>query len=554
MKKHAKKRGASTKAKVIAALICLLFIMAFTRYFFNMTSFGLVVEEEVWNSCDDISSVAQGRWLFSEGTRLEGETLSSLSLDTVTDSEGTQATALTEITVLNITTPPTPEPTTPLKIEGTVMSNDKGVVMLRGFGRLHDVDDPAGWWAASGESFLANREQSNMSIVRDKIVENLVAMRSWGANMLRIHIAYDWWWQNTVNPSVDIGAEHPNVNISYRAYLKTLIQEAQLQGVYIVICPYYVKAYSDNGNTAPPIPSLIPDEQLAVVNGIYSGDATLLESWRRWWTSIGSELGIYDNVLFETWNEPMWDWQTPRAKVVAEWNEFSIEAYKTVRSVTNNVLIFAFDGGTVPGFDDELQDIPVFCDQLEGELGQAPTNISFDFHAYRFTWNLGWATDYATLRTQLMSSKFIGAVRSRNLHVGCYEMGGSTSNVNQTTEYDWFYNFLKICNEEKIPYNAYFWAPRIGLSPSLNLIDGGASDWWLEGQIAPTPTVYGQAFIDLAKKFSILSPSAEAPGVPTEPQPEGPAVVSELPSEALLLVLVLLGGGTLGLAILTKRR
>ncbi|MCJ7632357.1 hypothetical protein MUP77_08185, partial [Candidatus Bathyarchaeota archaeon] len=112
-----------------------------------------------------------------------------------------------------------------LHTEGEKIFNAlKEEIFLKGIGRLHDMDDPRGWWSGPGEDFSNGRFEANRELVIQRIDANLQAMKSWGANLLRIHVAVNWWWRDNINPA---DYETPNTPIlSYQDYIELLIERA----------------------------------------------------------------------------------------------------------------------------------------------------------------------------------------------------------------------------------------------------------------------------------------------------------------------------------------
>jgi len=404
---------------------------------------------------------------------------------------------------------------TPLMISGHKMYNSYGEIVLRGFGRLHDMDDASGWWSGAGEPFLAHRWESNMATVADRVQQNLVAMRSWGANMIRLHISFGWWWNDIVNPAQDYGQAQANYDLSYRNYLKLVINEAMEQGFYVVICPYCVDLYETEGTSLP-----IPLRESSFVDSFMTSiapDTTNIIPWKMWWDSISSELGVYPNVIFETWNEPLGG-ATP-INIKSQWRIFEIEMYKTVRENCNNVILFTEEEGTVPNWSDELTWVPLFYDLLKADIGGEPINISFDFHCYRFNWNLGWATTNATVRTQMMSQNMLGGTRSNgyDLHVGSYEMGCALSSSNMDNEMGWYTGILKVFNEEGVPYNSYFWYPmRSDIVPVLSMIQDPTDAWWASGAESPRPSISGQVYINTAIEWGAIPSGGDDSVIPDD--------------------------------------
>ena len=399
------------------------------------------------------------------------------------------------VTIHNIGTIDTSTPSSmALTAVGHEFYNGDGVkVFLRGVGVAYQNNDARGWWSGPGESYYTGRWETNLTLLAERIDANLAALKSWGGNVIRVFPAVNWWWIDNINPYERYG-EGPDQDMSYRDYFELLVQRAELQGVYVIFCPYELVSYQEDyvGFGGLPVQGGPDSRGKAVLDAIYSGDPTYTEPMRRWWQSVAGRLGKYSNVIFEIWNEP-------DEVNKANWFNHQIEMYKTIRQSTSNVVLFMWRMGAVPGWQEELSWIPDFHNQLRTNLASEPVNVGYDFHAYRYVWNLQWGTDYSSVYGQLTSANWIPQTRSGGVDVPvlCGETGIGLDVSNLSAETGWWNGLLRSFNELDVGYLAYYWIPAdLGWEPEQGMFVADSANYWPEGQLAPTPSVAGDIFLD----------------------------------------------------------
>lgn len=122
----------------------------------------------------------------------------------------------------------------------------------------------------------------------------LDVMKSWGINCLRLYTRIEWWKNNTM-------ANTPTGTMPHRDVVKTVIEKAAERGIYVIYCPRCV----GHPNTDPlPFPPHTADTD------VISSEQDFVD----YWVTVIQELGVYNNVIWDIWNEPHGD-----AAAKADW-------------------------------------------------------------------------------------------------------------------------------------------------------------------------------------------------------------------------------------------
>ena len=103
---------------------------------------------------------------------------------------------------------------------------------LRGIGRTGDLHSASGMWSGPGDQ-VANWGQKWLPI-SSNIPDMEATLQSyrdyWKVNMIRILIPVNWWWMdNLVSTQFQPGP--PQITISYRSYIQTLVEKAANYGI-----------------------------------------------------------------------------------------------------------------------------------------------------------------------------------------------------------------------------------------------------------------------------------------------------------------------------------
>lgn len=380
-------------------------------------------------------------------------------------------------------------------------------VYIRGIGRAGDIDSITGNWGGEGEAiFSYSYKWRTLTDLTSRIDQTFQCMRDvWHVNAIRAFVDVNWWWQDTINPSQAYG-QGPNQLLSNRAYWELVLQRAQQAGIYVIFCPaqvfdfYTAESYGNSGGQ----PTALTAEGSAYMATI---DPNEMQAWRLWWTSVVNRLGQYPNVIWDLWNEP----DSPTVK--ANYFNYMIEMYKTIRGLGNNNLILVqWHQCVVPNYSDELTWIPDFQTQLTSAIGTTPVNVVYSTHAYRYHWNYNWKVSYTDLLAQFQTQNMIGCTRSGGIDVPVLisetGVGLDLTETALSDELTWWASLLNVCNDLDIGIVGYYWTPHLGWSPDEAFVEGA----WAAGQASPTPTTAGQLFIDAASStYVTLSVSIQSP-------------------------------------------
>ncbi|MCW3984474.1 MAG: glycoside hydrolase family 5 protein [Candidatus Bathyarchaeota archaeon] len=392
------------------------------------------------------------------------------------------------------------------------------VVYLRGIGRSGDLQSPSGMWSEPGEQvFSWDQKWRPIEENLHKMDATLQCYRDyWHVNMIRIFIPVDWWWTDNISRAT-YEPEAANITISYRHYLETLVQEAAKYGIYVDLCPYsavngYLFSRTFEGEPGTWVPNTASYQFIQTVTS--DAGRNEMEFWRLWWGSVVERLGGYRNVIFELWNEP--------GDNKTAFFSYMIEAYKTIRNLGNQNLVFMqWEVGIVPGWQ-SLTWAPELFSQLKNATSKAPLNVAFTTHTYMHSPypNLQWAHNYEEVKRQLNAPDMVPQTRNINCTVPLVfnemgvldadfiynywasveeRFGGGNLTLAQrrAREYSFWTAILQNAKDLGIGVCAYYW-----MQDSVSVAYGYAgealvsSDVWTGG--SPTPNFAGKTFIETA--------------------------------------------------------
>ncbi len=435
-------------------------------------------------------------------------------------------------TVVQAQTQPLTQPVlSPLHTSGhKILDANGNEVYLRGVGRGGDTDSLSGIWTGKGDPVFnyAFKWQTDIPTLTKKMDETFTAYREyWHINYVRLFIAVDWWWTDTVNPAQSYG-QGPNQVMSYRNYLELLAQRAQANGIYVDFTPYIVSNYYVGANAYDGIPGSLGATSANFMRGI---NADEMQAWRMWWTSVVNRLGKYSNVWFEMWNEPEANKQP--------YFNYMIEMYKTIRGLgSKNLILMQWNMGLTPTWH-ELEWVREIHTQLRNSIGSEPENVVYTTHPYRHAPypNIQWKYTYNDVKAQLLSPNIVPATRSNGIDVPLLfnEMGimedvsiynheawgiqaetGLSWEQRRENEYIFFDSILKVAYELGIGVSDYFWM-QIGAWPYSEAMIS-SDPFWRADAPSPTPSRSGQIYID-----NYVAPPTPPPTPAPTPQPATPA-------------------------------
>jgi hypothetical protein len=181
---------------------------------------------------------------------------------------------------------PTPDPTPkPDVLEGmglhrvgNQLLNVSGEsITLRGVNYPDWADQAGGLWIGQGEILW----QKNSTYRSSAVADNLNMMASWGCNVVRLHLAIEYWLNNTSN---------------FRSNLKDMISLARERGIYVIIEFYSNMGWPNEQHFPLPYGNYIPD-------GIFRTQMPNLQAFVNLWANIAAELKSCDNLIIEPYTE-----------------------------------------------------------------------------------------------------------------------------------------------------------------------------------------------------------------------------------------------------------
>jgi len=391
-----------------------------------------------------------------------------------------------------------------LHVEGRYIKDNFGnIIMLRGINKVEFCDDPDGIWM--GSTMWSD----------NNVKAELDAMKSWGVNVIRAHFSVELW-------KYDIGPESghpasPYCAISTREAIKRFLAMALERGIYVILDPYSVGCYWNEGLPDPlPFPpyqtSPGASEIIADVNGFVE-----------WWVSVTNELKGYSNVMFDIWNEP-----NPPIEAWGTWLDAAQRGINAIRETGfDGIILFEWRTGVYcNAYEDHYSSDFTLHNWLEDaivSLNDPTGNLVYDCHFYRMggstgmyktadmqeQWSSNFAWDYEQIKAAMewMGWKWAGETLNVPMLIG--EIGASlgwenSNPVEHQHEMTAWNNTLAILNEWGIHYVAFWWRG----SGVYRLLQYGES--WV-----PPPTESGQIF---KSSISPLPDNGEPPANPPPTQ------------------------------------
>ncbi len=417
-----------------------------------------------------------------------------------------------------------------------ILDANNNPIYLKGIGRLGDLDSLNGQWYGIGETYNTN----DFKFVTDKNLLNLRINQTldcyknvWQVNNIRVFIAVDWWYQDSVNPSI-YDNNFPNRTFSYRDYIETVITLAQDRGIYVNFVPYNVfNFYEQTDPQYEGVPLFHYDRPEEWITKINPNQTSF---WIDWWGSVVDRIGSYQNVMFEAWNEPEIN---DVARDPQRWIYYNYlwAVYKTIRIEKNNsnIIFLQYYMNTAPNWKD-LSWMQEVYGIISAKLNDEPTNLVFTTHIYRHTPDgflepqHRWAYSYDQLKSQIETLLKTGM---DNIPIVFNEIGimteykyAATGDDTWVNELSFWRNLLTIAKEKQIGVTAYYWmGTEIWGSRNQALL---ASNTWKQETPSPMPNQVGQYFIDVFK-----DESTSTPALPPAPTPVPVDALTIRPQESV---------------------
>ena len=373
-----------------------------------------------------------------------------------------------------------------------ILDSNNNVVMLRGMGRIGFAPD--GIWGDKGMNLgdFGYQWQPINSTLTNYIDQTFQCYQQvWHLNNVRIFFYPEWYFFDTVNPG----------GISTKQYIKTLVQEAAKYGIYVDLVPYQLTACSNSFSSDPYLtPNQGGGQGLPMAgfdtpgtNFINSTNMTESAFWTTFWKAIATDLGSYNNVIFEAWNEPAvtGNWGEP---VNVNYQTYLKLMYNAVRSVSSNLILMQWEMGDTPGDNGGLS----WAKTINTAVGGNPTNLAFTTHCYRYApTNLSsyWkGVNVTTWLQQQIATMGVTAPLVINEAGSCLAYVPSSD---LTNEYAWWTALNVACNSNGVGLTAYYWLSDADLGP-VYAGETVATGPWPINASGPPPNQIGQIFINNA--------------------------------------------------------
>lgn len=363
--------------------------------------------------------------------------------------------------------------TRPLHVEGRYIKDDLGnIVYLRGIHKAGFEDDHTGWWSPVGSY------QGGFGVWDpDTVKANLDAMKSWGANIVRLIMSLDWWIDDYGN---------------HRQHVKDICDFAAERGMYVMYVAYCVHHYEVGE----------PWDQVALPYPPYlmSGDERWIPdeaAFVDFWGSVAQELGSKQNVLFHLFGEPCGMGYQHDEDAKNSWFNVAQQCIDRIRQIENtngyikHLIIFQYRDSPWcnldhPDYDADTMEWVGWPETPEGENIVYSTSFyrEYDSCGLHDDYSRGWTYDECKLAMEIQKIDWVVNTLNKSFMVA--EVGANLWHSGQelNEELKAFENCLKIWNEWGISYLPLWWR-----------IEG---PWALlqDDVYIPPPSETGQIFID----------------------------------------------------------
>jgi len=317
----------------------------------------------------------------------------------------------------------------PLYVDGNQIKDANGnIVYLRGVCKTDLSSVDGDWYAGAYWTEAYAREEMN-------------AIKSWGANVVRIHIAISDFKNNILTAD---GVTH------YKQAMARLLTIADELSMYVIMDGYSVLSGSWQGQDAGPYPPYQNDPAAASVIGSE-------QDFINWWADMANTFKNHPSAIFDIWNEPHDPF--PKATYFSTVQK-CISAIRATGST--NVVMVNWDWGCwVDLAGPWVNSLSwVFNYPLTG------TNIVYETHLYQnpgsgngciFNSAQGYKKyyDYATVDYALGLTRYYDVAAQYPLVIG--EIGAALGGADHNDELLFFSNALALFNLHGIGYCGFNW-------------------------------------------------------------------------------------------------
>ncbi|MEM2144293.1 MAG: cellulase family glycosylhydrolase [Candidatus Jordarchaeaceae archaeon] len=328
----------------------------------------------------------------------------------------------------------------PLHVEGRYIKDANGnIIYLRGVNKVGYEACPGGSWMGRDVMDISQWNPNNCAMELD-------AMKSWGVNVIRTHIAVNLWKFNIGN---------------MRELYKQMLLIAANKGIYVIFDGYSVMDYF-SGNDQDPLP-FPPYQTSPGAESIIANQQQFVD----WWVSVATELKNYPNVLFELWNEPHppqgYDWNL----TFQTWVSVAQACINAIRAVgANQLIIFQWDYACWVNLDYPPPNNPASTMQWIWQAGLTDPlgYIVYSTHLYPcygtihhsipYYWN---AWNYSEIKSAFNYFLFPQVVENYPLLIGEIGPNMALTGIQLQQDLEALDNHFKLFNEMGIHYAAFWW-------------------------------------------------------------------------------------------------
>jgi hypothetical protein len=345
---------------------------------------------------------------------------------------------VTNVVVSTFGTIQTVGPTPALHVSGNKILTASGqTIVLRGVDYTYFMDTPDGSWMGSdGVIHWDSNAGVRDNFLTADIGQFLDGMASWHVNCIRVFLTIQYWTQDT---------------LQYKSNIKYFIDQCNTRGIYVLLVPWRVSTQTAEVFGALPYP---PYAQGSSADTAIIGSATAFVNY---WGNMSNELKVYNNAIFELWNEPGWYYGSAGVNSWFSTTQLCINAIRATGAT--NLIDIEFDGPpTYHASDGYIQD---WSWVTEYPMTDSLGNLIYDMHIYHEGANNYLYSTLADCTTWLTRAGEFSMALQKPLMAGEFgcNMWANEQGRNQTQENAWFDNTMTLLDQHGIGYCAFAGPP-----------------------------------------------------------------------------------------------
>ena len=313
-----------------------------------------------------------------------------------------------------------------LHVDGRYIRDSSGnVVFLRGANMPGFLDSTNGAWFDGG----------SMAEWRENVVRNhFAAMRLWGFDHVRLLLCVDWVKNNKKDTLT-----HGVTDRYCRDALHDTIQIAAEYGIYVVLS--FWRVHVDEGQVQEPFPPW------TTRTDVIANEAEWVELWV---DTMSDEFGIYDNVIYEPFNEPAGGEEAAQPAYFGT----LVDIINGLRAKgDNHIVVVQWGYANIVTMMDSNEWVNIWVNDYMPQLTDT-SNIVISNHMYRAHGTFP-NNEYLYDDVKAVLDPVRRVVEELNMPVWIGEAGTGTGSDDLIC----WENALRVLNEWGVGYSVWWWRP-----------------------------------------------------------------------------------------------